>query len=134
LPTTKESVLATLGSSITPMMARDVYQIMQDQKLPTKTIVALLAIAGAGTQNYEPAGPAKFATLISEHENLLGVNKHTKEVYDYREQVDQVIDQAKKLGITENEMRNALSAKMRQEGKTAALGKWLNRLHTRYAR
>lgn len=100
-----------------PLVFKDVYETMREQGIEKGAALSLLAIFGMGMQNYQNVLPEDFAKKISQHPKLLTRDKRTKEVHDYRTEVQQVIEQAKKMGISEIDMIRGLDAKLKQEGR-----------------
>ena len=125
--------IATIGRNLLPLSFRDISEAMKDQGVPKGTVLTMLILLGMGAQTYQGAGPEKFAEKITEHEKLIGRNKKTKQSYNYTDQVSQVVQQAKKLGLTEEDLRSAMISNMKSEKRSAeSISEAKGRLHRRF--
>jgi hypothetical protein len=101
-----------------PLSFGDVYDALQADGYSTKAALATLALFGDGVNRYQNADPAKFAKKITLHPELEGVSKTTGEEFSYTEAVEQMVAEAKKRGITLDQLIQALDEEMRAAGKS----------------
>jgi hypothetical protein len=119
--------------NVTPLSFRDIYEAMKSEGVDKKVALSTLVIFGMGIQNYSNAKAEDFAFKISQHPELKGMNKDTKEKFDYRRDVSQIVAQAKKFGITQSQLSQAIEKDLKKRGyKQEAIIEWKRRLRSRY--
>jgi hypothetical protein len=101
-----------------PLSFGDIYDALQADGYSTKAALATLALFGDGVNRYQNANPAKFAKKITLHPELEGVSKTTGKEFSYTEAVEQMVAEAKKRGITLDQLIQALDEEMRGAGKS----------------
>lgn len=125
--------VSAVARNITPLSFKDIYEALQAEGVDRKVALPILVIFGMSLQNYENAKPENFAFKIAQHQDLKGINKKTKKIYNHSGEVSQIVNHAKKLGISENAMKVGLIKKLKGLGYTSdVISKWTDRLHKRY--
>jgi hypothetical protein len=128
-----KNALLEAGQLVVPLSFRDIYDTMQAKGFSRKLALSLLVVLGVGAQNYQDATPEMFARKIAGHPQLRGYNKKERKSFDYTTEVDQIIIEAKKRGLTSTDLAKALIPYMRKEGNhEETIGKALSRLHARF--
>ncbi len=128
----KEPIFAPY-TMVVPLSMRDIYDAMQDQGVAKGSALSLLILLGMGSSTYYKPLPGDYAKKIAQHEKLYGFSKKTRKVYDYREEVSDIIKQAKKFNLEETEMVKQLESKLIELGyKPKAISEWKQRFLKRY--
>jgi hypothetical protein len=117
--------------NLVPITWRDIYEVMHEQGIEKKTALPLLILMGLRASVYEGATPEQFGTKIAEHEKIVSRSK-TGEIEDHRDDISEIVKQAKKLGYTEGEVSAATYIKLKNEGKRDAASSWVRRIHQRW--
>ncbi len=107
---------SVVTSSATPLSMRDIYETMKEQGVPKGIAIGLLSMFGIGVQNYQQAKPGDFAEKITKHPKLISINKKTRKVSDYSEDVSNIIKQSRKQGMSVGDLETGLVQKLKEEG------------------
>jgi hypothetical protein len=100
-----------------PLAFGDVYDALQVEGYTTKAILAGLALFGDGVNRYQSADEAKFANKLTAHPKLEFVSEATGKEVSFTEATKQIEAHARKRGLTQDGLIQALKKDMREAGK-----------------